>query len=97
MKEERITIIAARVGEPLHLEDIDNTLEAMQEFVGGYIEAVTLPDGKVIICNEEGKLLGLPYNRGFEGDFFICEAKGDRFVSVGWQTINRLGARYADH
>lgn len=97
MKEERITIIAARVGEPLHLEDIDNTLEAMQEFVGGYIEAVTLSDGKVIICNEEGKLLGLPYNRGFEGNFFICEAEGDELVSIGWQMINRMGARYADH
>lgn len=39
------------------------TLQELKEFVGGYIECVFLPNGKqVIIVNEEGKLLGLPYN-----------------------------------
>jgi hypothetical protein len=42
------------------------TLEEMQEYVGGYIELVTVNDlngGRmVIVLNEEGKLDGLPYN-----------------------------------
>ena len=37
-------------------------LEELQHAVGGYIEAVYLPDGKVMIVNEEGKLDGLPQN-----------------------------------
>ena len=46
--------------------DIDNTLEALQAEVGGYIEAVTIADA-VIICNEEGRILGLPHNCRFCG------------------------------
>lgn len=84
-------LFAARVGEPLHLEDIDNTLEAMQEFVGGYIETVTLEDGRVIVCNEEGVILGLPNNHGIAGNFFICEVNGDEFASVGFREIIRNG------
>lgn len=38
------------------------TLEEMQGFVGGYIEALPLRDGRVMWLNEEGKLIGLPYN-----------------------------------
>lgn len=91
MKENKITVIAARVGEPLHLEDIDNTLEAMQAFVGGYIETVTLEDGRVIVCNEEGVILGLPMNHGIAGDFFICEVNGDEFASIGFREIIRSG------
>ena len=41
---------------------IPNTLEALQEAVGGYIETVTLDNGLVLICNEEGKLRDMPYN-----------------------------------
>lgn len=38
------------------------TLEEMQAFVGGNIEIITLPSGKVLVVNEEGKLNGLPKN-----------------------------------
>lgn len=44
-------------------EDVDiSTLERMQKFVGGYIEFVYPPNGKILICNEEGILLNLPIN-----------------------------------
>ena len=42
--------------------DIDNTLKALQQEVGGYIEVITLPYGAALICNEEGRILGLPDN-----------------------------------
>ena len=41
---------------------IPNTLRALQEAVGGYIETVTLDNGAVLICNEEGKIRDMPYN-----------------------------------
>lgn len=43
--------------------DIENTLEALQTAVDGYIEAVTLIPGKaVMIVNEEGLLRGMAPN-----------------------------------
>ena len=43
--------------------EVENTLEALQKQVGGYIETVTLVQEKaVMIVNEEGLLLGLTIN-----------------------------------
>lgn len=44
---------------------IKNELKALQETVGGYIETLTLAEGVVLICNEEGKLLKLEPNTHF--------------------------------
>ena len=38
------------------------TLKEAQEFVGGYVEGITFPNGDYLIINEEGKLMGLPLN-----------------------------------
>lgn len=37
-------------------------LKAAQEFVGGYVEGITFPNGDYLIINEEGKLMNLPLN-----------------------------------
>ena len=42
-------------------KDEPNLKEA-QEFVGGYVEGITFPNGDYLIINEEGKLMGLPLN-----------------------------------
>ena len=44
------------------IEEIENTLKAKQKFVGGYIQNVVV-NGIDVICNDEGKLKGLPANR----------------------------------
>ena len=46
--------------------EIDNTLEALQAAVGGYIEVVT--PRLCVICNEDGKLIGLPVTAALVGD-----------------------------
>lgn len=38
------------------------TLEELQEYVGGYIEIVRLTDKYLMVVNEEGRLLNLPFN-----------------------------------
>ena len=38
------------------------TLAELQGFVGGYIEALYLDDGRVMFLNEDGKRLQLPVN-----------------------------------
>lgn len=39
--------------------EIENTLEAEQEFVGGLIECTALTEDIDLVCNEEGWLIGL--------------------------------------
>ena len=38
------------------------TLKEAQEFVGGYIQAITFPNDDLLIINEDGKEKELPYN-----------------------------------
>ncbi len=50
------------VGPPEE-RDIPNTLEAMQELVGGYIEVLPVGEGFLdFVVNEEGRLLGMEPN-----------------------------------
>ena len=53
--------------------EIDNTLEAKQELVGGWIECAYLPndDSVVLICNEEGKINNMPLNRDIGHDIIF--------------------------
>ena len=66
MKEQKIKVLALLPMELPKEIELDNTLEAMQKFVGGLIECITLSDTDsevTLACNDEGKLLGLPLNR----------------------------------
>ena len=36
--------------------------KAVSKFVGGMVEAITFPNGDLLLLNEEGKLMGLPLN-----------------------------------
>lgn len=72
MYEEIIKVFAMRCQEGKafkgRIEEMQNTLEAEQEFVGGYISALSLTDEIDIIVNEEGKLQDLPINRAWVDD-----------------------------
>lgn len=84
--KERIRAIRKRPGEAPELIVIDNTLRALQEEVGGYIETVTIASGSAIICNEEGRLRGLPLNNTcfgpWAGTIIIVGVDGSEFADV---------------
>ena len=66
---------------------VTNSLKNLQNAVGGYIEAVTLAAALVVICNEEGRILGLQHNCAmcgvdFCGDIIIAGVRGDEFADV---------------
>ena len=89
---------------PPLLREIDNTLEALQNEVGGYIEPVRLPGGLVIICNEDGVNLrfqpnrivvfktpaGNFYNVPILGNFIICGTDGEEFRGLTDQEVRDL-------
>ena len=41
---------------------LEPTLKEAQAYVGGYVEGISFPNGDYLIINEEGKLIGLPFN-----------------------------------
>ena len=61
---ETIDICVFEPNKKPEMVTIDNTLEAMQRIVGGYIQVVKPWGGDVVlVCNEEGKVLNLPLNK----------------------------------
>ena len=57
-------VLVAEPMKPCEVREIPDTLDAMRQIVGGDIEAVTsIRYASAIVCNEKGKLLGLPHNR----------------------------------
>lgn len=53
--------------EPPRRVEIENSLESMQTVVGGFVQAVYPFDEPVaLVCNDEGKLLGLEDSEHFE-------------------------------
>ena len=62
--QNTITVLIVEPGKSPRAEEIPNTLESLQLIVEGYIQALyPFDDPVALICNEEGKLLGLPWNR----------------------------------
>lgn len=56
-------VIVKRVGEVPKYEVINDTLEAFQSIVGGFLEVLPVThDGLAMYCNEEGKLKRLAPN-----------------------------------
>lgn len=85
---KKISVIIAEPGKLPRCVSISPTLENLQKIVGGYIETVTLPEGYVIICNEEGRLIGLPQNYyGFRGTIIYAGVDGDEFADfpLSWE------------
>ncbi len=83
--------------------EIDNTLEAKQHLVGGYIECVypQNDDNVVFICNEEGKMNGMKLNRdiGYDviaGPFLILgdDYENGDFKSLTDNQVNKYKTRF---
>ena len=85
---------------------IENTLEAKQEIVGGLIECTgLLKDSDVsIICNEEGKIFGLPLNRDIghdiiAGTFIVAgvDYESGEFISLTEEQKERYKNIFNEH
>lgn len=98
------------VVEPEHkpeVRDIDDSLKAMQDIIGGLIQPIYLDDSVALICNDEGKLMNLTANRGLRdkngqiydivfGTFFLCgaHADSDSFASLTSEQIERYQKQF---
>lgn len=101
MRDKTIRVLTKMPGSMWRVQHMDNTLEALQAFVGGYIETVRLLQDVVVICNEEGRLLGLPENcnllgYNFVGPVILAGTEGDEFADVPENLIKNWKIVIAD-
>ena len=102
-----IQVVLVEPGKLARIAEVGTTLEAMQRTVGGSIEAYYPFEEQVcIVCNEEGKINGLPLNRAIRdadtgdiadiiaGTFFICDCSGESLGSLSKEQQKRYLEKY---
>lgn len=71
MKKETIKVFYKRPGKNLVEVTIPNELEWIQGAVEGHFEHVQICTDFAMLCNEEGKLLGMEPNFRIGGQYFV--------------------------
>lgn len=106
MSTETMKVLVVEPEKEPYVKEIGSGLSSLQKEVGGYIEAVyPFEDPVAIICNEEGKLEGLPLNRALRdedghvydiiaGTFLIAGLSEDNFCSLDDAQIEKFSALY---
>ena len=88
---KEIDILVVEPGKAPYPARVEDTLEAFQKIVGGPIEAgCYLPQRVMLVCNSEGKNMGLMPNREnptdsgdfIAGTFLLCGFEGEHFTSL---------------
>lgn len=103
-KEEKIKVVLIKPMQNPAVIEISNDLKTLQNTVGGNIEVLSLYGDCDIVCNDEGKNIGLPLNRAIRdegeildiiaGSFFICSAKGENFASLSEEQVKKYSELY---
>ena len=110
MEKTNIEVIMVEPGKEAVMMSIGDDLESMQKAVGGMIEEyMPYEDDIAIICNEEGKINGLPLNREIKdeqgrvmdiiaGPFFMAYApiESERFLSMPEDLKDKYMAKVKD-
>ena len=97
---EMLKVLVIEPEKKPYTKEIPHTLESMQKEVGGYIQAVyPWDDPCAIICDEEGKLKGYPYNRVLrdeDGDIYDVIAGTFLVVGLGREDFVSLSDEYIE-
>lgn len=106
MSDNLLTILVVEPAKPPHVKQIPDTLQAMQEIVGGNIDA-TYPfeDSVALVFNSEGKFSDLQPNRLLRlengdpydvvfGTFFLAGLGGETFVSLTQEQLRKYDTLY---
>ena len=101
---DKISVLAVEPMKAPYIKEIEPGLESLQKEVGGFIQAVyPYEDMVAVICNEEGKMNGLPLNRAiYNDDKEMTDIIAGTFLVVGLGEENftslsdGLQKKYAD-
>lgn len=104
--EEKITVVLLEPGKLARVAEIDSSFEGMQNAVKGNIESAYYFDEDVcLICNDEGKINGMPLNRTvygqdkemldiIAGTAFICGCSGENFSSLSKEQLTNYQEQF---
>lgn len=102
-KPSAYRVVFVEPGQPACEKEIGTDLSDLQEAVGGLIECVYAHDDQtILVCNDEGKLMGLEGNRRLDngsiiaGSFFIIGDDGENFRSLTDAEVSRYLQTYAE-
>lgn len=92
--ENNILVAVVRVGRPLKLEKIENTLESFQAIVGGYIEIIRFGDFWMVANAQRDELelhanFRTPHDT-FNGNVVFCSRSDSEFGSLDSEQIRLL-------
>ena len=105
-EEKKIKVVLLEQFKLARAVEIDASLESMQKIVGGLIEPFYPFEEEVcIVCNDEGKINGMPLNRAVYGEdkkmidiiagpAFICDCRGESFDSLSDEQIARYKRQF---
>ena len=105
-QEEPITVLVVEPEKVPYVKEIYPGLKSLQNEVDGWIEAVyPFEDPVAIICNEEGKMNGMPPNRALydedgqvydivAGQFLVVGLTEDNFGSLTDEQIKKFSDRF---
>ena len=98
---EQIRVLKVEPGRAPKEINIPNTLEAFQVAVGGDIDVRDLDCDASLICNENGKTMGLPVNRRIgrdiiAGTFLIVGCADGDFCSLSDGAAAHYVERFAE-
>ena len=106
MKEKTICVLKVAPGEHPEPVTLVNELDSLQEAVSigaeakGLIEVLNVEPGVCILCNEEGKLIGLEGNRRYGDDiltgvFYVLGSASDgEFASLPKDKMTKYASRF---
>lgn len=88
--DELISVIIKEPNKKPKRKTIKNTLADFQKVVGGQIEAVYIAENIVMVVNEEGIPLALPYNctmcgHVIYGTLVLAGVEGEDFCSLPYE------------
>ena len=101
-----MNVLMVEPGKAPYETQIKNDLESLQKAVDGYIEAIyPFEEPVALICNEEGKLNGMPLNRALRdsdgdiydiiaGKFFIVGLGEEDFTDLPHELAERFEKEY---
>ena len=107
-QEKTMQVLIVEPNKPAYAAEIGGSLADMQKIVGGLIQAVYPYEEPVaIICNDEGKMEGLPLNRALRydsgeiydiiaGTFFICGLDEDNFASLSPEYMEKFKREFSE-
>ena len=94
-------ILIVEPGKHPYEKEIEGTLKEMQEIVGGPIQAIYPFRDKVgVVCNDEGLMLRMPFNRKVDedcyifGTFFVCGLGAEDFTSLPEKLMEKYRQRF---